>query len=77
MTKTVAIADAQHQLAELVAQAVAGTEIILTDGDTIKIRLVPVSPQPRRRTPGLHQGSMTTTDDFDAPLDDDFWTGAP
>lgn len=29
----------------------------------------------KKRIVGLHEGSMTMSDDFDAPLDDKFWTG--
>lgn len=74
-TKTVDMQDAQQQLAELVAQAAAGTEIILTDGQTPRARLVPIAPRGTRRIAGLHIGSITMSPDFDAPLSDDFWIG--
>jgi len=28
------------------------------------------------RQPGLHSGAATTSDDFDAPLPDEFWLGS-
>lgn len=67
-----------HELAsrwrELLSRAAAGEEVIVTDGSVPRARLVPVAPgQPR--VPGLHAGSMRISDDFDAPLPDDFWTG--
>jgi prevent-host-death family protein len=74
--KTVDVQDAQHQLSDLLAQVAAGTEIILTEDHQPRARLVPIAPPIPRRVPGLHAGSMITTPDFDAPLPDDFWTGA-
>lgn len=74
-TKTVELSEAQGQLAELVAQAAAGTEIVLTEGNTPRARLVSVATRSPRRVAGLHPGSMATSDDFDAPLPDELWTG--
>jgi antitoxin (DNA-binding transcriptional repressor) of toxin-antitoxin stability system len=74
-TKTVEIHEAQQHLVDLVAQVATGIEIILTDGQTPRARLVPVVAAPIRRVPGLHAGSITISSDFDAPLPDDFWTG--
>jgi antitoxin (DNA-binding transcriptional repressor) of toxin-antitoxin stability system len=76
-TKTVEVQDAQHQLAELVEQVAAGAEIILTDGQMPRARLIALAPATTRRVPGLHAGSITTSLDFDAPLPDDFWAGKP
>ena len=73
-TKTVEISEAQGQLAELVAQAAAGTEIVLMEGDTPRARLVAVAAGYVPRVPGLHPGSMEASDDFDAPLPEEFWT---
>ena len=33
------------------------------------------APSKRKRIPGLHEGSVTMSDDFDAPLPDSFWLG--
>jgi prevent-host-death family protein len=74
-TKTVEISEAQAHLAELVAQAADGTEIVLTEGNTPRALLVPVAARKTRRVPGLHPGSMQASDDFDAPLPDELWTG--
>lgn len=75
VTKTVEIHVAQKHLAELVAQVVAGVEIILVDGQTPRARLVPIDV-PATRMPGLHVGSIITSEDFDQPLPESFWTGA-
>ena len=37
-------------------------------------RLVPLD-QPRPRVGNLNPGSISTSDDFDAPLSDEFWAG--
>jgi len=74
-TRTVELSEAEGQLAELVAQATAGTEVVLTEGNTPRARLVAVAPGSAQRVPGLHPGSMKASDDFDAPLPDGFWVG--
>ena len=74
-TKSVDVQDAQHQLADLLDQAAAGTEIILTEDHQPRARLVPITSPTARRVPSLHAGSMTTSPDFDAPLPDKFWAG--
>ena len=71
-TKTVELSEAQDRLADLVAQAATGTEIILTEGNTPRARLVALTGQ---RVPGLHPGSMEAAADFDAPLPDELWLG--
>lgn len=76
-TKSVEIHEAQQHLAELVAQVVAGTEIILLEGQTPRARLVPLTPYVEKRVAGLHAGSMTMHADFDQSLPDDFWIGTP
>lgn len=73
-TKTVEISEARDHLPELVAQAAAGTEVVLTEGDTPRARLVAVATGSTRRVPGLHPGSMEAAHDFDAPLPDELWT---
>jgi antitoxin (DNA-binding transcriptional repressor) of toxin-antitoxin stability system len=81
------VQDAQHQLGELLDQAAAGTEIILTEDHQPRARLVPITvtngaataaqPPLRQRIPGLHPGGMTPSPDFDDPLPDEFWLGTP
>jgi len=75
-TKTVDVHEAQTHLVELLSLVTAGTEIILTEGSTPLARIVPmagVAP----RVAGLHPGAIWTSEDFDDPLPDEFWTGAP
>jgi prevent-host-death family protein len=73
-TKTVEISEAREHLPELVAQVATGTEVVITEGDTPRARLVAVAGSSTQRVPGLHPGSMETSHDFDAPLPDEIWT---
>jgi antitoxin (DNA-binding transcriptional repressor) of toxin-antitoxin stability system len=75
MTTTADVRDVQKRLKELLTLVAAGNEVILMDGNKPLARLVPVSSPVTSRTPGLHPGVIQTSDDFDEPLPDDFWTG--
>ena len=70
-TKTVDVREAQTQLKELLSEVQEGVEVVLTEDSTPVARLVPVTP----RVAGLHAGAISTSDDFDEPLPDEFWTG--
>ncbi|MCL4708993.1 type II toxin-antitoxin system prevent-host-death family antitoxin [bacterium] len=75
-TQTVTLKDAQTRLAELLTLAQAGNEIIIADGNKPLARLVPIAAaKPKRRIAGLQRGKIWMSDDFDAPLPDEFWTG--
>ena len=71
LTKTVEVSEAQ--LAELLSQVASGTEIILTEDDKPLARLVPIVLSDVPRVAGLHSGAITTGDDFDEPLPEEFW----
>ncbi len=77
MTVPIDIRELTARLNEAIALADAGEEVIVTNGAMPLARLVPLdrSASPAVRVPGLHPGAMTTSDDFDAPLPDAFWTG--
>ncbi len=74
-TKTIDIGDKQLQVSDLLSIVKEGIEVILTDGATPLARLVPVSQPATQRIAGLNPGSIWTSDDFDEPLPDEFWTG--
>ncbi len=76
-TKTVDVHEAQAHLAELLSLVAAGTEIILMAGNTPLARIVPLGGAPPPRVAGLHRGAIWTSEDFDAPLPEEFWTGTP
>ena len=72
MTRTVNIDEAKNQLQDLLALAAEGNEVIITDEGKPLAKLVPVASQ-KRRIAGLNRGQIWTSEDFDAPLTDDFF----
>jgi antitoxin (DNA-binding transcriptional repressor) of toxin-antitoxin stability system len=74
LTKTVDIRETQTNLQDLLSLVREGAEIVLTDGTTELARLVPISVSTPPRTPGLHSGAIWTSEDFDDPLPEGFWT---
>jgi antitoxin (DNA-binding transcriptional repressor) of toxin-antitoxin stability system len=75
-TITVEVGELPGRFADILSLAAGGTEIIVTQGNVPQARLVPL-PLGRARTPGLHPGAIQTSEDFDAPLPEDYWTGTP
>jgi prevent-host-death family protein len=68
MTTLVNMHKAKSDLSRLVAQALAGEEVIITrDGQPVA-RLVPIR---RERVPGLARGQVQIGADFDEPLPED------
>ena len=76
-TKTVDIHEAETHLAELLSLVTTGIEVILMEGNTPLARIVPITEPSTPRVAGLHPGAIRTSEDFDEPLSEDFWTGAP
>lgn len=76
-TKIIEVKPTQVNLVELLSLVNEGTEIILTQGNTPIARLIPaiVPSATMQRVDGLHLGAIWMSDDFDAPLPDDFWLG--
>ncbi len=75
-TKTVDVHEAQTHLVELLSLVTAGTEIIVMEGSTPLARIVSMEGA-SQRVAGLHAGTIWTSEDFDDPLPDTFWTGTP
>lgn len=76
MSTTLSIKEAQTKLSQLLELAQAGHEIIIHDPQKGKARLVPIAEPPQGpRVFGLHEGSWSMAEDFDAPLPDSFWLG--
>jgi len=76
-TKTVDVHEAQVHLADLLLLVTAGTEIILTEGSTPLARIVSMAGATTPRVAGLHPGAIWTSEAFDDPLPEEFWSGAP
>jgi prevent-host-death family protein len=76
MTQTVSVDEAQDKFQDLLAQALAGDEVIITDSGKPVARLVPlVAHAKKKRIAGLNRGTISTSEDFDKPLADEFWLG--
>ncbi len=75
MTKTIDIHTAHISLDDVLSLIRQGTEVIMTDANTQLARIVPSFPLRKERIAGLHPGAIWTSDDFDEPLPDEFWTG--
>jgi prevent-host-death family protein len=69
---TVTLEDAQAHLADLIAKAVPGQEIVITQDDKPVARLIAENtPLMQPRVPGSAKGMIAyMADDFDAPLED-------
>ncbi|HEY6804880.1 MAG TPA: type II toxin-antitoxin system Phd/YefM family antitoxin [Pyrinomonadaceae bacterium] len=76
MVQTVSVDEAQTKLPDLLAQASAGNEVIITEHGTPVARLVPfIGPSKGKRVAGLNRGTVSMSEDFDKPLPDEFWLG--
>jgi prevent-host-death family protein len=60
-----------ERLSELIEEAMAGNEVLITKEERPLARLVPASEAPRKsRTFGSAKGLIKIADDFDEPLED-------
>lgn len=77
MTTTVDVSEVGPQLSKLLEGAKAGNEIIISKSGIPVARVISVDSSPARkaRIAGLHRGSVDVSEDFDAPLPDEFWLG--
>lgn len=76
MTQTVSVDEAQNKLPALLADALAGNEVIITERGKPIARLVPVvAHSKKKRVAGLNRGTISTSEDFDKALPDEFWLG--
>jgi len=62
--------DAKTNLSRLIAEALAGGEVVIARGNVPAVRLVPVNPRGQRRF-GALKGKITIDARFDEPLPDD------
>ena len=66
------IAKALDEIAELIDAAINGEEVIITKDDLPVVKLMPISPPKKRRSPlfGSDKGLIAISDDFDEPLEE-------
>ena len=62
--------DAKTNLSRLIAEALAGGDVVIARGSVPVVRLVPVEPK-GRRTFGALKGRITMDAGFDDPLPDE------
>ncbi len=74
-TMTIDVIEAQSQLSKLLALALQGNKVIISDNEEPVVQLVPVRQDAKRRIAGLHRGAMRMSNDFNATLPDEFWLG--
>jgi antitoxin (DNA-binding transcriptional repressor) of toxin-antitoxin stability system len=80
MSITIDVRDLPECFREAIDIAVAGDEVIVSEGATPLARLVPLAPsgqQLQPRVAGLHAEAITAAPDFDAPMPEEFWIGQP
>jgi antitoxin (DNA-binding transcriptional repressor) of toxin-antitoxin stability system len=71
----VEVSDLGTRFTEVLALAESGAEVVLTEEQIPRARLVPLGSC--RRIAGLHPGAIQASDDFDEALPDAFWAGQP
>lgn len=74
-TQTISIDKIEKQLSDLLAIVAKGNGIVITQNGKPLARLEPVAPTKKKRIAGLNRGMIQTSEDFDAPLPDEFWLG--
>ena len=72
---TINIHAAKTHLSRLLDAAAAGEEVIIARTGKPVALLVPVTPVPPKRRPGLLAGKLPVADDFDDPLPGDVLAG--
>jgi prevent-host-death family protein len=60
--------EAKSTLSRLVADALAGDEVILAKAGKPMVKLVPITEKKKPRKLGIWKGKVKLADDFDAPL---------
>jgi antitoxin (DNA-binding transcriptional repressor) of toxin-antitoxin stability system len=75
-TKLIDVQKENMPLQKLLELVASGLDVVLTEGKSPVVRLVPVSHKVKKpRVLGLHAGKMWMSPDFDDPLPDSFWLG--
>ena len=78
-TRTIDLRETSAELAELLASASEGEEIIFAEADRPVAKLVVLEAQSARqgrRQFGQFRGQLEMAEDFDEPLAEEFWLGS-
>jgi prevent-host-death family protein len=76
MSKTVTVHEAKTHLSRLIAEALAGKEIVIARRDQPAVKLVPISRP--KRVPGKYKGQFTIPDSLFEPMSEEelaLWEG--
>jgi antitoxin (DNA-binding transcriptional repressor) of toxin-antitoxin stability system len=73
--KTIDVLTQTASLAELVELAKQEAGLVLVKSGQPVAQVLPVSQSASQRVAPLHPGAMEVSEDFDAPLPDEFWLG--
>jgi antitoxin (DNA-binding transcriptional repressor) of toxin-antitoxin stability system len=74
LKKTFDVREPQTSLQDILSLVRNGDEVVLTEGANPLARVVPIARSSVARVAGLHNGTIWTSDDFDEPLPEDYWT---
>ncbi len=74
MTKKVDALTSRLSLKEILSFVREGAEVIITEANTPMARVTTLNKPVKPRIAELHTGAIRTSDDFDDPLPDEFWT---
>jgi len=74
LKKTVDVQEPQTSLQNILELVRKGDEVVLMEGSNPLARVVPIAHLSVARVAGLHNGMIWTSDDFDEPLPEDYWT---
>jgi antitoxin (DNA-binding transcriptional repressor) of toxin-antitoxin stability system len=69
--KMVDVEKAKSEFQELLKLVSSGTVIVIVEDDIPVARLIPAG----ERVAGLHSGQIWISEDFDEPIQDEFWMG--
>lgn len=74
--KNISLEEAGEQVAKLVAMVEEGDELIISQGEEPRAKLVAIpKAEKQKRVLGRHRGQIWMSDDFNDPLPDEFWLG--
>ncbi len=74
ITKTIDVQNVQISIEDILSLVRQGTDVLFTDANMPLARMIPLKTPPTTRIAGLHQEAIRTSDDFDDPLPEEFWT---
>jgi len=78
MTTTIDVSEVPQQISRLLELSRDGNEVVVAVDEMPVAHLTAIAPEVDEappRVPGLHRGMGTMSDDFNAPLPDEFWLG--